>query len=254
MSIKSAITKSVKSSKLFLSDNSPTILAGLSVMGVFTTAGLAIKATPEALKAMDEYRPMKTEDEPLTVKEVVKLTWKFYLPAAISAGLTTASILTGNSIQARRYAALASLYEIAQTGLERYQDKIVEVVGKNKAEKVDAAVAKDVTDNNPVKEEEIVITGYGNALFFDTLTGRYFRGDLEHIRQVVNSFNQELMTDMYKPVNDFFLDIGLDPVELGRHIGWDIDKGMLSIRYTTIIAVNSQPCIVLNYNVEPRTL
>ena len=56
------------------SKHSPQILTGLGVAGLVTTTVLAIKATPKAVRLVEEEAYERKEE--LTPMEVVKVTWK----------------------------------------------------------------------------------------------------------------------------------------------------------------------------------
>lgn len=247
------MTSGAKGVGRFVSKNSPTLFAGASIFGVISTAALAIKATKPALELLDE---MKTEkgDCVITRTEIVKATWRFYIPTAISAGLTISAIVFSNTLHLRRNAALVALYSVAEGALDQYQEKVVELMGKNKAEKVKEGVVQDKLDQNPVQTQRVVVTGHGDSLFFDSLSGRYFYSDLETVRKVINDFNQKLFTDMYGTLNEFYFELGLESIVIGRDVGWNIEERPLEVAFTTKIASTGQPCIVLDYRVQPVNL
>jgi hypothetical protein len=242
---------------------SPTIFTGLGVLGVFSTVGLAIKATGPALGLIYQEKHMRAfhREEPSTInfdlsaKEILELTWKLYVPTAISGGITIACIVASNRVSLRRNAALMSLYSVSEVALQRYQAEVLELVGKNKAEKIRENVAQRQLNEDPLNDEEVFLTGAGNHLFFDALSGRYFRTDIETVRKSINSFNEELLNDMYSTLNDFYYELGIEGTEMGRNMGWNVDEyRILEVKFTTKIATNGEPCIVLNYPIMPRYL
>ena len=52
--------------------------------------------------------------------------------------------------------------------------KVVEAVGEKKEKKIQDAVAKERIDSHPVGTSQIIITGKGSELCYDTVSGRYF--------------------------------------------------------------------------------
>jgi len=232
--------------------NSPAILTGLGVAGVISTVALAIKGTSSAVLVINEVEAVKHEY--LTQREKLELVWKFYIPTAASSALTIAAIIGSNHISTRRNAALLSLYSIADQALKEYQDKVVETIGQKKEEKIRDEIAKDKLDNNPLDGREVIITGKGNCLFFDTLSGRYFRSDLETVRRIQNDFNELLFNDMFLPLNDLYDMLGLEDTDMGRRAGWDVQNGKLELQFSAKIATDGEPCIVLSYSVEPKYL
>ncbi len=231
--------------------NSPAILTGLSVAGVLSTVVLAIKGTSSAVLVINEEEITRGG---LTQKEKLEVAWKFYIPTAVSSAFTIAAIIGSNHISTRRNAALLSLYSIADQALKEYQDKVVETIGQKKEEKIRDEIAKDKLDNNPLEGREVIITGKGNCLFYDTLSGRYFRSDLETVRRIQNDFNELLFNDMFLPLNDLYDMLGLENTEMGRSAGWDVQNGKLDIQFSAKIATDGEPCIVLSYSIEPKHL
>ena len=76
--------------KSFLKRSSPTILTCFSIVGVIGTTVLAVKATPKALEIINDERLKRADNDeefiygstPLPIKDVIRLTWKCYSPAA----------------------------------------------------------------------------------------------------------------------------------------------------------------------------
>lgn len=252
-------TNAIKVNKILVKE-SPTILLALGVTGVITTVILAVKATPKALYLLDGemfHRAKKDplrEPEPLTKLETIKLTWKCYIPTVLIGTTSIACIIASNSINLRRNAALASIYTITEATLKEYQQKVVDVIGKNKEQKIRDEISQDKLNNNPFDGQTVILTGRGETLFYDSLSGRYFKSDIENIRQIQNDFNRDLLTEMYKPLNDLYEKIGLEDTEIGRHIGWNIESGMLDISFGAKIAKDGIPCIVMNYKLVPQRI
>ena len=253
-----AIKESAKLVGRTLQKNSPTILTGLAVAGVVTTVVMAVKATPKALEILDQERVMREDYserwlvpvEKITKKDVVKLTWKCYLPSFLMGGATIAAIIAANSINLRRNAALSGLYGLAQASLEEYQRKVVETIGENKNNKIKDEIAGDRIKKNPPKNNEIIITGKGNTLCYDSLSGRYFKGDIEEIRKTENYINKCLLTDMWVSLNTVYSELGLTPIKMGEDSGWSVDRP-LEFRFTSKLTEDDQPCLVLDYMVDP---
>ena len=232
--------------------NSPAILTGIGVAGVLSTVALAIKGTSSAVFVINEEETLRSEE--LTQREKLELVWKCYIPTAASSVLTIAAIIGSNHISTRRNAALLSLYSVADQALKEYQDKVVATIGQKKEEKIRDEIAQDKLDGVPVEGREIIITGKGDYLFYDTLSGRYFRSDIETVRRIQNDFNELLFNDMFLPLNDFYDMLGLEETEMGRSAGWDVQAGKLDIQFNAKIATDGEPCIVLSYLIQPKHL
>lgn len=267
-----SLTQTVKNLGGVISKNSPTILTGAAVAGLITTTILGIKATPKAISVLDDYTwnlyldegldedkvpfsewvVWKTKNDPTPKKDIFKLTWKLFIPTVAVGTATIICIIGSNRISLRRNAALASLYGLTQTAFSEYKAKVVETIGKNKELKVRDDISGDRVKNNPPSRNEVILTGKGEVLCYDSLSGRYFKMDIEKLRKIINELNRDLISDMFLSLNELYDAIGLDRIKLGEDIGWDVNKGMIEIDFSAQLTEDDTPCIVINYNVEPK--
>jgi len=249
-----AIQTGAKQVSNFVTKNSSTILTGFSVAGLLTTVGLAIRATPKAVEILrreELEREMYSDPPPITKMEAIKLVWKCYIPSAAVGLATILCIIGSNTISTKRNAALASLYSLTEKAMQEYQAKVVEVIGKNKEEKIKDEVIKDTIDRNPVTKNVVIMTNKGDTLCYDILSGRYFKSDMEHIRKVENDFNHDLMQEMYRTLNEWYDALGLEGTKTGRNTGWTTENGMLEILFSAKMTDDGQPCMVLDYRNGP---
>ena len=251
----STISTLAETTRSVISKNSTTILAAVAVSGVVATTVLAVRATPRALGAIHEATPLDFQNAeflPLTRVEKVKVAWKFYIPTAVIGTATIACIIGGNTISTRRTAALASAYTLADTAIKEYQSKVVEVIGENKELKIRDAIAQDRLDANPVTANNLVhVANGGEVLFYDTVSGRYFKSDIETLRRAENTLNQRLLNSSYVSLNEMYSEIGLDETKLGDDMGW-VPDNMLEFRFSARLASDNTPCVVLDYKIDPK--
>lgn len=249
----------------FLQKNSPYILTGLGCAGVVSTAVMTGKAAVEAHETLKNHelgvgleehlknKDFKQEDLKIPLKEKVQLTWKYFVPPVVMGASSVACIIGAQTVNTRRHAALASLYTLTDQTLKDYQDKVVETIGKNKAQKIQDDMAQDILNSNPVDEKHIIRTSYGDSLCFDVHSGRYFTSSMETLRRVQNDFNHELIGTMWMSLNDLYYLMGLETIKLGDELGWTADE-LLEFKFTPRIALNDQPCLVIDYDLTPRSL
>jgi len=268
--------KAIKDLGGVISQNSPTILTGVAVTGLVTTVILAVRATPKAMALIDEevykqYEESKSEDSfaewlgvdggaytwkdrtnLLTKKETVKITWKCYIPAAISGTITIACIIGAHSIHSRRTAAIASLYSLTEIALKEYQAKVIETIGSNKELKIRDDISGDHVKKNPVGNAEVIFTGKGETLCYDPMSGRYFKTDIDKVKKAEYKLNRDLRNEMFITLNEFYDELGLAHIGLGDEMGWNIDHASIEIRFSAQLDETDSPCLVLNYEVIPR--
>ena len=261
---KTGIIKFFNSTKRSLTKHSPAILTGLGIAGMITTTVLAVKATPKALELINDATIDKVDDQVLNGKEpdeivntltpieTIKAAWKPYIPAMIMGTVSVACIVGGSSVNTKRNAALATAYTLSETALSEYKNKVVETIGEKKEREIRDKIAQDKIENNPPVNREIVITEKGNTLCYDGVSGRYFKSDIENIRKVVNTLNSRLIDEMYVSLNDFYYEIGLKMVDVGDRLGWNVNDGLIDVSYSTQLAEDGTPCLVIEYGVAPR--
>lgn len=233
-----------------LDRRSPEILAGIGIAGMVTTVVLAVKATPKALTLIDEASNEKNAE--LTKTEVVKAAWKPYVPAAITGVMSATCIIGSVRIGARRIAAISTAYKLTETAFSEYKEKIIETIGEKKEKAIKDKIDKDKVEKEPVSKSSIIITDKGNTLCYDASAGRYFKSDIETIKKAVNEINRQMVYDQYVSLNEFYDELGLDHTDLGDDLGWNLDNGLLEVDFSSQIAEDGTPCIVISYNVAPR--
>ncbi|MCX7817546.1 MAG: DUF6353 family protein [Syntrophales bacterium] len=249
--------KVIKDLRKAIAKNSPTILTGLGVAGVITTAVMAVKATPKALQLLEDERYNRRQmDGPNTdvieAKDAILIAWKCYAPAAVMGVLTIACIIAANSINLRRNAALAGLYSLSEAALKEYQNKVVETIGKNKELAIRDEIAKDKVDRNPVGDSEVILTGKGETLCYDALCGRYFKSNIEQIRKVLNDVSREMLSDSFVSLNEVYYKLDLTGTKIGDLIGWHVDDGLIEPEFSSVLNSDGTPCLVMDFTTEPR--
>lgn len=231
----------------YLSKNSSSILTGCGIAGIIVTAITAVYATIDASEKINDAEEIK--QEPLTNKEIAKVAWKSYIPVAV-AGVSSAACFVGaQTINTRRNMALATLYSMTANNFNDYREAVVKKLGEKKEEEVRDEVSRKQIEENPVESSEVFI-GDGDTLCYDSWSGRYFKSSIEKIRGAVNTINHDLNSELTIPLNDFYFLLNLPTVKAGDKAGWNIDKPM-KVYFSSQIAENNEPCIVINYYTEP---
>ena len=247
---KNNVTKLVKRVTTSISKRSPEILTGIGIAGMVTAGVLAVKATPKAMLLLEEAE--KEKNEPLTKMEVVKTAWKPYIPAAVTAMASVTCLIGASSVNLRRNAALTAAYKLSETALTEYKDKVVETIGEEKEKVIREKVAEDKIKKQPVNNNEVIITEKGNTLCFDSISGRYFRSDMDIIKKAENELNRRMLSDMYISLNEFYDELGLDHISIGDELGWNIDDGLIKLEFSSHLASDGTPCVVVEYGIAPN--
>lgn len=236
----------------FAVDNSPLILTVVGVTGVVTTAVLTGKATYKATEILIfEDRERERNDLPSrSYKENALRVWPLFIPPLATAALTITSVVCANRIGTRRAAAMAAAFTLSERAFEEYREKIVDRFGANESRKIHDDIAQDRVNAHPVGKTEVIITGGGNVLFYDSYTGRYFQSDMESVKQAQNNLNHQILNHMYASLNDFYDRVGLSRTKNGDEVGWNSDE-LLECTFSTTISDDGRPAIVVDFHVSP---
>lgn len=260
-----AIVKSVQAS---MTKHKPEILLGIGIATGVTSTVLAVRATPKALSLIEKEINRQNREivreatkngndccnqiSKLTPIDTIKTTWKCYIPATTAGVMSIMCLIGANSVSARRTAALAAAYQISETALSEYREKVIETIGEKKEQVVRDKISRDHVEKNPVSRNQVIITEKGNTLCYDELSGRYFRSDIDRIKRAQNDFNRDLLSEMHKSLNEFYDELGLEHIGIGDDIGWTIDKGMMDLSFSSQLADDDTPCVVIAHRLPPR--
>ena len=250
---KSNVANFFRSVRMNVSKHSPEILVGIGIAGMIATTVLAVKATPKALTLIEKKKEEEQVDK-LKAIDTVKATWKCYIPATVTCVVSTACLIGASSVSTRRNAALATAYQLSQTALSEYKDKVVETIGEKKEKTIREKIAEDRLEKNPVTDNNVIFTQKGNTLCMEPASGQYFRSDIEQIKKTVNEINAQLNRDAfgYISLNEVLDDLGLERTMVGEELGWNVaTTGIIDVDYHAKLAPNGDPCIVMEYRNPP---
>ena len=233
----------LKKGGALLQKHSGAIATGAAIAGVVGTTILAIRAT---VKAKDKI----AEENPETPMELAKLVAKDYIPVAMSAGATVSCVLMAHNIGNKKIAALSTAYNLAQTALEEQLAATKDVVGENKVEKIKERITERKLEKNPASKSEVIVTGKGETLCYEALSGRYFKSSIEDVKQAVNDYNYELIRCDCLSVNEWFDHLSLGHTKDGELLGWRSDT-LLECDFRSKLTDDGQPCLVVDYENDP---
>lgn len=252
MSIKSALS----AAGLCIRNNSPAILTAMSIGGVVLTV---ITAHNDTLKAEEVLYKNKIDYN--NKKEVIKATWKCYIPTAIS-GLSTAACIFGSHYCSNKQKmALSNAYLLSQTTLQEYQKRVVEQIGKNKEKAIQEETIQAIADSQAPRAnfltdfKDAYITGHGNTLIYSVKDKEYFRSDINYLRSVMNDINSKLIGgyDSLFDHNYIRISFGL-PMdgEDGSYTGVSVDH-LLELKFDPELMDNGDVRVNMYYKTWPLT-
>lgn len=217
--------------KKTVSKTNPKLLIVVGIGGFITTAILTGKATIKANEIINSKKEEMHVDS-LEPKDAIKITYKCFIPPMVSGILSTACILGANSIHAKRTAALATAYQVAQVGIKEYKDSVVELIGEEKEKQVTKrAVEKRVTKmEKPEKQNcDAELDKNDLVLCYDVFAGRGFYSNKNKIMAAVNEVNSRIYHENSASLNYFYECAGAKPNKLGELMGWNTSFRRISV-------------------------
>lgn len=239
--------------RTYAEDHASEILTGVGIVGMVGSTVLAVRATPKALMLIEEKKD-ELEIEQLDHLELLKTTWRTYLPSAAVGVLSISCLVGSTSINVKRNAALAAACTLSENAFRTYAEKTLEVVGAEKEHEIREFVGRQRIKDAPPPENtsSLYICDEGEHICFDGASGRYFKSNMNAIEKAENSFNRRMLEEMTMSLNDYYYELGLDSVSFGDIIGWDLDDGRVEFKIGSILSDDGKPCIYIEPSVQPR--
>lgn len=205
--------------------SSPTILTIFGVVGVVSTAATAVRATPKALRLI-KVKKDELKTDKLTPMELVQTTWRCYIPSALIGAGTIACIVGIGVMDKRNQAALASAYAMLSESYKQYRQAAKKVYGEDADNKIHAEMAIDAKvsssdwgyqvynkDMDPESEQ---------LLFYDLASKKYFTTTMAAVLNAQYHVNRNLAIRGDCSLNEYLSFLGVDGVDKGDEMGWDI--------------------------------
>lgn len=242
------LSNAVRTAKSVITANSPVLLVGTAVAGVVATGVLAAKGGYKARGIIEEAQELKGED--LTTNEKVQLTWLCFATPALTGASTIAATVGVHVIHNKRNAALAGLYAVASTKLDDYKEQAEELLGPKKTQALNDAVAQKTVDREgPFENNEVRMLTDGTELCHDATTGRWFMSSVNKIESAINDMNRRVLSSGEISLNEFYDQVGLEPIPWGETFGWNVQ---IEPRFGNVTSSDGRPAISVWFHPEPR--
>lgn len=244
------MNKVLSNSKLFFKRNSATILTIVGAAGVVATSVMAVKATPKALRAIEEAKEEKGDD--LTRLETIAVAAPAYTPVVITGIATIGCIVGINILNKRQQASLASAYALIDQSFKDYKHKVTELYGEDADTQVKGAIVKDKYGEREFDLED------GKKLYYDMHSEQYFEATPFMVQRAEYELNRMNITDGSVYLNDWYRLLDLKPVEHGWDFGWS--PGMNSERtwqewiefsHQTVVMDDGLEVMIIEFITEP---
>lgn len=246
------VTKLFKDARTFASKHSPEILTGLGIAGMVTTTVLAVKATPKAMRLLEEKKSEEHKTE-LTPVETVKTAWKPYIPAAVMGTVSVGCLIGSTHVSVRRNAALAAAYQLSTTTLNEFKEKMIETVGEETAKEVRDKIVQEKKDKVSKESPTIIIASDDDILMYESISNQEFKSTTNKVERAAIELNKRLTSgsEFSVSLNEFLNELGLKDSAIGNDIGWSADK-LIDIMFDVETNDNGKPRLRIVYLTPPE--
>lgn len=246
-----------------LKKHAPNIGMAGGVIGLCATVVLSSRATLKAQDVVTEHKDLVTgtretfekvegqkdekgelkysaedfqKDQVVIWSKTAVAMLKLYGPALVVGTLSIAAIASSNKALNGRIAAVSAAYQVADSALGRYRDKIKDELGIDiekelfaKAESSAAKVAAEDEayedeDRSKSKRQEIEKHGATHSRIFQAGTSNAWRPNVAEnmvfLRTQQNYFNDKLVKNGYVFLNEVYDALGLERTSAGQIVGW----------------------------------
>lgn len=239
--------KIIKKTGATIIRSAPTILSGLGVAGFVATTIMAVRATPKALRILEDERELRQREaneqaaadypdemtfphpEELTKAEIFRLVWKCYIPVAITGAATITCILGSNVLNRKQQASLASAFALVNRSYHDYKGEVKKRYGVEAHQEILKSLAVEKANDVPItatsmwsasslefegaEEEEL--------LFYDSYSCRYFQSTIGRVLQAEYHLNRNFsIGGGMISLNSFYEFLGITGIQGGDDIGW----------------------------------
>lgn len=223
----------------------PTTLSVLASAGVVCTAITAVKATPMALKLIEEDKKLKNPSN-YTKKDAFLSCWKCYIPSVMIGASTILCVFGANGLNQRQQTSLASSYVLLSKSYDQYKNKVKELFGEDVHDQVVSAIVKEQCKDvhlyaptiagecsldldNDINPEDLYT-------FYDRFSDRYFETTVARVLQAEYHLNRNFTLGGTVTLNDFYEFLGVEGIEIGDLFGWTMSDGYMWIDFDHTIA------------------
>ena len=77
---------------------------------------------------------------------------------------------------------------------------------------------------------------------------------METLKQAANKLNWQMnnLSEPYISLNEFYMEIGLGPVDVGDSLGWRSDRGLIDLEFSSKLKDGRTPCLVMSHKNPPE--
>ena len=199
---------------------------------------MAVKATPKALRLIEEAKQEKGEE--LTKWESIKVTAPTYMSTVIIGVGTVACVFGANILNKRQQTSLMSAYALLDQSYKEYKKKLIELYCEETHKDIVDAIAIEKAEDTYVNGGyfatncDLSVEEHSSEpkLFYEEYSKRFFESTIEQVMNAEYHLNRNYILRGYSVLNELYDFLGLEPTDAGSVLGWaPLDEGMHWIEF-----------------------
>lgn len=230
----------------------PTVLFITGIVGIFVSEVMAARDTLKAEKIIEDnviiydhqLVNMKNEDGTTSIidnkskrpfkeyaPEVIKATWKCYIPTALVTTLTITSLVMSKRLTQKQILALSTALASSGALIGKYRDKIREYASEETLHDIDKEITKSLETKEPkTYKGEIINDELGDfdeeIWVTDAFTKMRFRTTKLALRSAEYFYNMEFHCSPFGSISleRFYNLLGLTLPDEYKYCQWDIEN------------------------------
>ena len=272
----------------FGDEHKPEIATGVGIVMMVAGAVGCVVATVKTMRAVadakeeklmaiaattEEYENLTAEEQqeyddiienPLPVKEVAKICWKYWVAPGVSIGLGATSIIFSDKEQGRRIGLLTGALASQMAEAKDYKEAVKQIVGEDKEREIEEEQTKRTAKQRDYYEVECIDTGTGTQKYKDYYSGVMIKAGPTYIDACLNELNQYILdkrdrgsgVDEYVMLNDWYdiLTPKIGHNGAGDMLAFNVNDGMVELcRSNACVELldNGESCIILRFRNGP---
>ena len=270
------------------SEHKPEITSGAGIVLMVAGTVTAVCATIKTMHAVadakedklleiavdaEEYEnlPAEKKDEyddilesPMPIKEVVKVSWKYWIVPFAATGAGIACSVYSDRAWAKKVglATSALAYQIAEA--KDYKSAAKELLGEEKEKEIEEEQTKRTAKRHSKDIENVIDTGTGEQRYKDYYSGIVLKAGPTYIDACLNELNAAInekqyyigngpySDDAYVKLNDWYdiLSPKIGHNGFGDMFGFNVSNGLAQLSYSPVdteIMADGMSCIILRF-------
>ena len=291
INFKAAFDKVIK----YGNEHTPEITSGAGIILMVAGTVSAVCATIKTMRAVadakvdkltaiaedeEEYEELPAEkqarydyilDNPLPVKEAVKVSWKYWIVPFAATGAGIACSVYSDKAWAKKVglATSALAYQIAEA--KDYKEAAKEILGEEKEKEIEEEQTKRTAKRRIYRDEDVIDTGTGDQYYEEYYSGAMIKASPEYIQSCLNDLNEAILDNRERLGDDYDLayknDTSIRYVTISEwcnmlshkikttgltdRFGFDVTNGKAKLNYSPAnckILDNGRSCIILRFS------